>query len=63
MKIPRRKNPMSNEQIWWIWVFLLPVAIILWLYFDLKEDSRIRKTSDQGSKDQQEALGVQLVVR
>ena len=43
VKIPRRKNPLSNEKLWWLWVFLLPVAIILWLYYDLKEDSRIRK--------------------
>ena len=42
-KIPRRKNPLSNEKLWWMWVSLFPIALVAYMVCDLKEDSRIRK--------------------
>lgn len=43
VKIPRRKNPWSNGKLWWMWVFLFPIALVAYVVCDLKEDSRIRK--------------------
>ena len=43
VKIPRKENPMANGKLWWVWVFLLPFAFILWLFFEDREDRRIRK--------------------
>ena len=43
VKIPRKENPMVQGKLWWVWVFLLPIAFMLWIFFELREDRRIQK--------------------
>ena len=54
VKIPRKENPMVKGKLWWVWVFLLPIAFILWIYFELREDhriSRIKKSINKRTGD------------
>lgn len=42
-KIPRRKNPMSNDKVAWMWLFLFPIALVAYIFFDIAEDMRIAR--------------------
>ena len=55
VKIPRKENPMTSGKLWWMWIFLLPIAFILWIYFELREDhriSRIKESKKRAKKDE-----------
>lgn len=50
-KIPRRKNPMSSDKVAWMWLFLLPLAFVLFVIFDIAEDIRIAKVKKRIRKE------------
>lgn len=40
-RIQRQDNPILKAKLWWVWVFLLPFAFLLWMFFEIKENRRI----------------------
>ena len=40
-RVRRQDNPMLKGKLWWVWVFLLPFAFLLWMIFEIKENRRI----------------------
>lgn len=52
VKIPRRKNPMSNDKLWWMWFFLFPIALIAYLFFNIKENRRIARIKSKIRKEE-----------
>ena len=52
VKKPRRKNPMSNDKLRWMWIFLFPIALIAYLFFDIKEERRIARIKSRIHKEE-----------
>ena len=51
VKIPRQKNPMSNDKLWWMWIFLFPIALVAYVFCDIKEDRRIARIKNRLRKE------------
>ena len=52
VKIPRRKNRMSQDKLWWMWVFLFPIALVVYIIFDIREDRRIARIKTEMRKEE-----------
>ena len=40
-RIRRQDNPILKAKLWWVWIFLLPFAFLLWMFFEIRENRRI----------------------
>ena len=45
---------MFKGKEWWVWVFLLPFAFLLWMLFEIKENRRIEKTKYERKRAKKE---------
>ena len=43
MKKEKYLNPMLRPGLTWMWILLFPLALILYVHYDLKEDRRKRE--------------------
>lgn len=42
---------MSNDKVWWMWLFLFPFALVAYIVFDIAEDRRISRVRKQIRKE------------
>lgn len=53
-RIRRQDNPMFKGKLWLVWVFLLPFAFLLWMFFEIKENRRIEKIKRERKRAKKE---------
>ena len=36
-----------NDKLWWMWIFLFPIALVAYVFCDIKEDRRISRIKNR----------------